>query len=438
MLLWSIGFQLSFAATAGILVLREPLKDRLRLLPGWIAEPIAIALAAQAAVFPLVAVHFDKVSVASLPANIVAAGLVAPATVLGLAGGVLSTFSQRIATPVFVLAGVPTTALEGVARKFGRSELSQISAPNFASFELIAAMLGLGAVGLWLSGRNRWARWPALGAVVVILAALIVPAARSAPAGLRVTFFDVGQGDAALIESPGGARVLIDGGPDPELIADTLRRRGLRRVDLVVASHLHADHVLGLEAVLARLEVRLAVHPGVMTPLLEPLQRHRPFASVRSGEKVTIGDLTVEFLGPTPESVTAAIEAAALPASGAEGSELNDASVVVRILWGGECVLLPGDLEEAGQHEVLDLHRDRIDCTVLKAPHHGSGRLLTEFVAAVDPEWVAISVGRNDYGHPTSKAIGIFEALGAEVLRTDRLDDVVLEIDRSGRVDVRR
>jgi competence protein ComEC len=101
-------------------------------------------------------------------------------------------------------------------------------------------------------------------------------------------------------------------------------------------------------------------------------------------------------------------------------------------------VLLPGDLEEAGQQEVLDLHPDRIDCTVLKAPHHGSGRLLKEFVAAVDPEWVAISVGRNDYGHPSSKAIGIFKALGAEVLRTDRLDDVILEIDRSGRVAVRR
>ncbi len=273
--------------------------------------------------------------------------------------------------------------------------------------------------------------------MVVVLAALIVPAAGSPPAGLRVTFFDVGQGDAALVESPAGARVLIDGGPDRELVADLLRRRGATRIDLVVASHLHADHVIGLEAVVARAEVGLAVHPGVVTPLLEPLIRYEPFTSVRSGEKVTIGDLTVEFLGPSSESVTAATDAARLSESGPEGSELNDASAVVRVLWGGECVLFAGDLEEGGQQELLDLHRHRVECTVLKAPHHGSGRLLEEFIDAVDPEWVVVSVGRNDYGHPSDKALAIFERAGAEVLRTDRLDDITVEIDAAGGVSAR-
>jgi competence protein ComEC len=259
----------------------------------------------------------------------------------------------------------------------------------------------------------------------------------SAPPGLRVTFFDVGQGDAALVESPGGARVLIDGGPDPELIADTLRRRGLGRIDLVVASHLHADHVLGLQAVLERVAVRVAVHPGVVTPMLEPLRRHEPLLPVRSGERMVIGDLTVEFLGPSSDSVTAAVEAASLPGSHGEGPELNDASVVVRVEWRGECALFTGDLEEAGQQELLDVRRDQIECGLLKAPHHGSGRLLKEFVDAVDPEWVVVSVGRNDYGHPTAKALEIFEGAGAEVLRTDRLDDIVAEIDGSGEVKVR-
>jgi competence protein ComEC len=436
MMLWSVGFQLSFAATAGILIGREPLVDRLKLIPRLIAEPLAIGLAAQAAVFPLIAVHFGKISIASVPANLAAAGLVAPGTVLGLVGGVVATFSGWLAGPVFKVAGVFVTALEWIARTFGRSDYSQISVPNFASFELVAACLGLTAGWLWLIRRARWARWPAVAAAVVLLGALIAPAAGSAAhSGLRVTFFDVGQGDSALVESPRGARVLIDGGPDPELIADTLRRRGMERIDLLVASHLHADHVVGLAQVAARLDVGIALHPGVETPLLESLQVGKRFEVATEGERIVIGDLTVELLGPGTESRSSAVEAGGIKQT-VEGSELNDASVVLRVLWGGECVLFTGDLEESGQQELLDRHLEEIECSVLKAPHHGSGRLLEEFVQAVDPEWVTVSVGRNDYGHPTEKALTIFEAAGARVLRTDRMDDIVLEIDDSGQVEL--
>jgi len=434
MMLWSIGFQLSFVATAGILLLRAPLVDRLKSIPRLLAEPLAIGLAAQAAVFPLIAVHFGKISIASVPANLAAAGLVAPATVLGLVAGAVATFSLWLAGPAFKLAGIFVAALEWVARTFGRSDYSQVSVPNFASFELLAACLGLAAGWLWLIRRARWARWPALAGVLVLVGSLIAPAAGSAaPSGLRVTFFDVGQGDSALVESPGGARVLIDGGPDPELIADTLGRHGLGRIDLLVASHLHADHVVGLAEVAARLDVGIALHPGVETPLLETVQRGTSFEAATEGERIVIGDLAIELLGPSPEARAAAVEAGGIEQK-VEGAELNDASVVLRVLWGRECVLFTGDLEEAGQQELLDEHRSEIDCTVLKAPHHGSGRLLKEFVQAVDPEWVAVSVGRNRHGHPTEKALKIFEGEGAEVLRTDRLDDIVLEIDGAGRV----
>ncbi|HEX2179222.1 MAG TPA: hypothetical protein VHL54_06855, partial [Actinomycetota bacterium] len=109
-------------------------------------------------------------------------------------------------------------------------------------------------------------------------------------------------------------------------------------------------------------------------------------------------------------------------------------SVVLRVNWAGQCVLFTGDIEDAGQQDLLDRHAGRVDCTVMKAPHHGSGRLLPEFVEAVDPEWVAVSVGPNTYGHPSPKALAIFEDAGAEIRRTDRLDDVVLEIDGRGRV----
>jgi competence protein ComEC len=117
-----------------------------------------------------------------------------------------------------------------------------------------------------------------------------------------------------------------------------------------------------------------------------------------------------------------------------EGSPVNNASLVLRVSWGRGCELFTGDIEEEAQRELLDRHRSEIDCTVLKAPHHGSARLLPAFVQAVDPEWVTVSAGRNTYGHPSPTALALFDRVGASVLRTDRLGDIVLEMDRAGKV----
>ncbi|HEX2052605.1 MAG TPA: ComEC/Rec2 family competence protein [Actinomycetota bacterium] len=438
MVLWSVGFQLSFAATAGILWLRPPLVHRLGALPKPLAEAVAIGVAAQAAVFPLIALHFGRISVAAIPANLAAFALVAPVTVLGLAGGAAGLVSPQLAWPLLKVSGFLASALQWVGKTFGRSEGAEVAVPRFGIAQMAIAYLALAAIWLLLARRTRWARWPALGGAVLLLASGLAPALGSGtPAGLSITFFDVGEGDAALVESPAGARILIDGGREPELIPAELRRRGFERVDLVVASHLHADHVIGLQAVLRRFDVALAVHPGVRAPLLPTLTAERPMEVASSGEAVQVGDLTVEFLGPTADLREAAAVSLSDPAT-SEGSALNNASVVLRVNWAGECVLFTGDVEDEAQQELVGSSAGRLDCTVMKAPHHGSGRLVEEFVNAVDPEWVAVSVGTNSYGHPSAKALRLFEGVGAEVLRTDRLGDVVITMDSEGRVNAGR
>lgn len=438
MVFWSVGFQLSFAATAGLLWLRPPLLARLTFLPRPLAEALAMGIAAQVAVFPLIALHFGRISVAAIPANLAAFALVAPATILGLVGGVASLISPVLAWPFMKVAGWFVSVLQWVSKIFGRSDAAEITVPNFAAPETVGSYLVIGALWLLLGRRTAWARWPGLLGAVLLVGATLLPAlGHTAPSGLRVTFFDVGAGDAALVESPAGARILIDGGRDPDLIATTLRRRGFERIDLVVASHMHADHVIGLQLVLRRFDVALALHPGVRAPMLFPLAAEKPMEAVGSGESIRLGDITVDFLGPTNDLR----EMAALSVSaqrGPEGPGLNDASVVMRVNWAGECVLFTGDLEEAGQQELLDHHPQEIGCTVMKAPHHGSGRLLAEFVEAVDPEWVPVSVGPNNYGHPSPKALEIFDSVGARVLRTDEMKDVVVEIDSAGRVTSKR
>jgi competence protein ComEC len=297
---------------------------------------------------------------------------------------------------------------------------------------LIAYLLVVG-IALWLARARRLARWAVVLALCIWILGLIPPGT-SAPEGLRATFFDVGQGDAALVESPAGARVLIDGGPDPQFLAEALRRRGIRRLDLVALSHFHLDHVNGVPAVLESLDARMLVDPGVPDPLVNRLFRSRPPDASQEGDRFVIGDLVIDVLGPSRELR----DLAALPSpdsgSGDEDSSLNNASLVLRVSWDGSCILFTGDLEETAQQALVDDHSPSIRCTILKAPHHGSPRIDQDFVEAVDAEFVVISVGRNDYGHPSRTALSLFEQEGGEILRTDRKGDVVLVI-RGGRVE---
>ncbi|MBW3590925.1 MAG: ComEC/Rec2 family competence protein, partial [Actinobacteria bacterium] len=436
MMLWSIGFQLSFAATAGILVLRKPLLRRMPSLPALVVEPVAIGVAAQVAVFPLIAVHFDRISIAAVPANLAAVGLVPPVTILGLVAGVVAMFSTWLAGPLVWWAGHFVAALAWIARVFGRSEAAELPVPNFGVAEALASYLLIAAMWLLLAGYPRPARWPAAVAVVLITGAGVLPAVgHGPPDGLRVTFFDVGAGDATLIESSQGARILIDGGPDPFQVAATLRRWGFERLDLVVATHLHADHIAGLEAVMEKMEVGAAVHPGVSVPDVNWMGAAADWDPVGDGHVLRVGDLELQVLGPSRDLRYAT--ASALQIDPDDGTALNDASVVMRVNWGRLCLLFPADVEEQGQQDLLDRRREDLRCSVLQAPHHGSGRLLPDFVEAVDPTWVTVSVGPNRHGHPTDKALDMFRSAGARVLRTDRRSDVVLELTDWGEVRVR-
>lgn len=436
MMLWSIGFQLSFAAAAGILVLRKPLLRRMPSLPALVGEPVAIGVAAQVAVFPLIAVHFDRISIAAVPANLAAVGLVPPVTILGLAAGVVAMFSTWLAGPLVWWAGHFVGALAWIARVFGRSEGAEIPVPNFGVAEALASYLLITAIWLLLAGYPRPARWPAAVAVVLITGAGVLPAVgHGPPDGLRVTFFDVGAGDATLIESSQGARILIDGGPDPFQVVATLRRWGFERLDLVVATHLHDDHVTGLEAVMEKMEVGEAVHPGVPVPAVDWIDAAADWDPVGDGHVLWVGDLELQVLGPGRDLREATASAVQIDPN--DGTALNDASVVMRVNWGGQCLLFPADVEEQGQQDLLDRRRDDLRCAVMQAPHHGSGRLLPDFVEAVDPTWVTVSVGPNRHGHPTDKALDMFRSAGARVLRTDRRSDVVLELTESGEVSVR-
>ncbi|MCA1727796.1 MAG: MBL fold metallo-hydrolase, partial [Actinobacteria bacterium] len=244
---------------------------------------------------------------------------------------------------------------------------------------------------------------------------------------IEITFFDVGQGDSALIRSPGGAAVLIDAGPDEQQVAAKLAAEGIHRIDVAVATHQHADHVAGFPAVFARFPVALVVDPGcpgdspAWDAYLGAVRGERLHVRhPRPGEVIVAGDLRLEVLGPAGCYLDTS-------------SDPNNDSIVIRVGSGGASVLFTGDVEEPAQEELLGAGEDELHATVLKVPHHGGGTSMPAFLIAADARVAIVSVGAgNGYGHPKPWVISTLRAAGVAVYRTDQAGDVVVTFSAEG------
>jgi competence protein ComEC len=417
----SAGFQLSVGATAGIALLAGPISGRLAFLPGGLALAAGATLGAQAGVAPLLLYHFEVVPLVSIPANLLAFPAVAPAMLLGLAAGGTGLVWHAGAVVMAGAAGIPLQYLELLADRLARSPLPSITSPGGQIPVLIVGSVMVVAAGWWLRTGRPLRRSALVAAGVVLPLFAWSGALRSGPPGeLTVTFFDVGQGDAALVRSPAGATVLIDGGPDADQMARELASLGVRRLDFVVATHAHADHVGGLPSVLARFPVSLVVDPGCEgdSPYYADFLRAveeagAPFEHPAEGAILTLEDLRIEVLGPD------------WCYTGTE-SDTNNDSLVLRLSAGTASVLFPGDAEEPAQRELLLDAGGALQAQVLKVPHHGGATSLEEFLQAVGAVAAVVSVGPNRYGHPSPEVIADLTSSGVRVFRTDLLGDVTV------------
>lgn len=412
---WSLGFALSVAATVGIVGLAPRIAARVR-LPRPVALVVAATAGAQAAVTPLLLAAFGVVPGATLIANVLAAPAVALAFLGGVAASVTALVSEPLGRALGSLARLPIAYLIGVADRTAKLPL-----PSLVGFGWVApASIVLAA--LWLARR---ARRPGRARALVVLPLLVWAAGirGGPPAELTITFFDVGQGDAALVRTPGGAAVLIDAGPDEQHVATRLAALGVHRIDLAVASHAHADHVEGFAAVFARHPVGLLLEPGcpeeespsylrmLAAAEAEGIER----ASARGGETLRLGSLTIEVLGPDACSA----------------GSTNDDSLVLRLTDGRATALFPGDAEVPAQQDLLE-DGDPIRAELLKVPHHGSKTSDPRFLAAVGAKVALVSVGANDYGHPVPETLAVLREAGARVVRTDLRGEVTATFAAEG------
>jgi len=426
----SVGFALSVLATAGILVLAPGLRDALgRWLPRWLAEAVAVPLAAQLACTPVVAAISGQVSLVAVVSNVLVAPAVGPATVLGLAGGLLGLASGPAGRVPGTLAALCVAWIIEVADRGADLPAAAIGWGTGATALVVLTVV---VVALALAAPRLLGR-PAGGiacCLVLVAAVLVRPADLGwPPQGWVLVACDVGQGDALVLRVGPHSAVVVDVGPDPTVADACLDRLDVQRVPLLVLTHFHADHVDGLAGVL---EGR-AVGEVVVTDRLDPPQGvDGVLAASRTADLVpryavhatttTYGPLTLQTLWPLPGS----------PAHGpGDGSTANDASVVLLAETGGVRILLTGDVEPPAQASLARM-LPGLEVDVLKMPHHGSGHQDQDWLVSLHPGLVLVSVGAdNDYGHPAQSALDPLSAIGAEVARTD-LDGDLAVVVRDG------
>jgi competence protein ComEC len=480
-LIGDAGFQLSSLATAGLIAWATPLADWLEQsgrgrTPRWLAESLGVSLAAQAATLPIILVSFGRLAVLSPVVNLLVVPLVAPAMAAGvvaLAGGglVLAGLPPLVGAVLAAPGWVILRILDAIV--VTAAGLPFASVTLVAPFDLLAGI----ATAIGLVVLTRWRRSPrfadrsggerppapvadrtpttpsreaptrpapssghaaARAATVALIVAIAVTggvlAAR--PAGIaRISILDVGQGDAILVEGSRGGRLLIDGGPDPDRLLVVLDARippWDRRIDAVVLTHPHEDHVAGLALLLKRYRVGRVFEPGMIGPGPGYAAWQRTLtaagaakrAILAAGDRLSVDEISMRVLWPIHGQVPVT------PPDG--GTGINNVSIVLLGQVAERRFLLMGDVEEGIDPSLLKDDLPHVD--LLKVAHHGSKTATTQaFVDATRPTIAVASAGTgNPYGHPAKSTLDRLAASGARVFRTDLDGSVVVGFEASG------
>jgi len=438
--LYDVGFQLSFSATGGILILHQPIRE---LLPGgnsnfigkYVLTPFAVSLAAQAGTLPLVATYFGHISIVSLVANLVVVPMIGASVALGIAAILYSLVLDWLTT---LFNGANWVILQGaivVAKGFASPGWAylEVPKPGWKFSGIFVCLMLMLVAGIRTHRVGRY-----LPFLLIVLGNWWVWAGiLSNPPGFEMVVLDVGQGDGIFLRFPNGRIMMVDGGlrgrgtdAGERVLIPFLRERGYRKIDVVVASHPHSDHIGGLVTLLERIQVGHYLDAGqhygswtarrIRTLIQEKDIR---YTAVAAGDSlVGLGGVEIVVLHPSGEYVSP---------SGEAPHGLNNGSVVLHLRYGASSILLTGDIERETDPDLIRWGA-MLEADVLKAAHHGSRTSSTQqFLDILNGKLALVSCGvKNKFRHPAPEVITRYESMGMEVVRTDLSGALSLSVSR--------
>ncbi len=444
--LFQPGFQLSFAAVFSLVYLFPKINAINNFLPQRVREnraisliiaSLAVSIAAGIGTIPFTSYYFGKISLVSIVANVVIVPLSNVILALGMLSVALSYFWFWCASMYAEVTSILTWCILQSVEWFGSLPFAYIDTRfTFQSSMMFYLTLGV-LVNLW----NK--RYDTLSIIVALITANLILyyyliAGPSTPT-LKVTFLDVGQGDAIYVEFPDGKNALIDAGPKTmnidagaRFIAPYLKFRGVNNIHAIIVSHPHSDHLGGMPTLLRSFNVDTVYDAGSFSSsalqeeylhLINSLNVHRRILS--SGMTINIDDnIRLYMLHPLGQLVSA---------SNYRTSNLNNESLVIKIIYGQTSVLLMGDAEHEAEKQIEMTFGAFLNANILKAGHHGSITSSTfSFLENVQPNDIVISVGaKNKFHHPSPVVLERYRKLDGRYYRTDEEGAIIFESDGS-------
>jgi competence protein ComEC len=454
--IFDISFQLSFLSVLviGSVVslwneLQFKAETRFQKLRNSALLLIIISFSTGLATGPLVAYYFNQISFAGIVSNLIIVPFAGMVVVpLGLFSGILSLFTHHL--PLARLNQIVSDAFIRIVLFFSRLPFAEFHPPAPTLMWLL--LYAVFFISLFMHTRarllsrfkpfessSRVSKLPIIGMTLAGMCLILFFAFSFMPdKHTKVSFPDVGQGDCELIELPGGKTILIDGGGTLDnrfdigrrVLAPFLWNKGIRRLDLVVLSHPHPDHMNGLIAILKKFEVAAVWDSGLDTDL----PGHDAFSAMIRAR--TIHERLVSAEDP-PMMLGEAMISVLHPRRGFEAHDRqafaaeNDRSLVIQVKSEGKNLLFTGDIGIEAEQDIMST-MPGLKADLIKIPHHGSKSSSSDaFVSQTRPDVAIATVGRgNPYHHPREEVLARYENIGARICRTDSDGAVTIGVNQ--------